>query len=233
MGFGLLFIAFSMLLIPFGIEIDKALGLGFDILPDLLAYLLIFRGLKNLKPYSKGFVQARLLTIPLMGLSAVTLLSQGIALLGTKVAAVAKYRSILAEVGNVVDTVSIPFLFFMLFYLCNGIQELAGEVELPKIVMRAKIASLLSGTFLMGKRKLYYFSAEFLMGKLLIGILPLPNIIHWLVGILTYIVYFTYLYLLFSCYMHIVYADEDPKPMFNPLFNLLDKSNKKDSDSKK
>ena len=219
MGFGLLFIAFSMLLIPFGIEIDKALGLGFDILPDLLAYLLIFRGLKNLKPYSKGFVQARLLTIPLMGLSAVTLLSQGIALLGTKVAAVAKYRSILAEVGNVVDTVSIPFLFFMLFYLCNGIQELAGEVELPKIVMRAKIASLLSGTFL--------------MGKLLIGILPLPNIIHWLVGILTYIVYFTYLYLLFSCYMHIVYADEDPKPMFNPLFNLLDKSNKKDSDSKK
>ena len=208
-----------MLLIPFGIEIDKALGLGFDILPDLLAYLLIFRGLKNLKPYSKGFVQARLLTIPLMGLSAVTLLSQGIALLGTKVAAVAKYRSILAEVGNVVDTVSIPFLFFMLFYLCNGIQELAGEVELPKIVTRAKIASLLSGTFL--------------MGKLLIGILPLPNIIHWLVGILTYIVYFTYLYLLFSCYMHIVYADEDPKPMFNPLFNLLDKSNKKDSDSKK
>ena len=208
-----------MLLIPFGIEIDKPLGLGFDILPDLLAYLLIFRGLKNLKPYSKGFVQARLLTIPLMGLSAVTLLSQGIALLGTKVAAVAKYWSILAEVGNVVDTISIPFIFFMLFYLCNGIQELADEVELPKIVTRAKIASLLSGTFL--------------MGKLLVGILPLPNIVHWFVGILTYIVYFTYLYLLFSCYMHIAYADEDPKPMFNPLFNLLDKSNKKDSDSKK
>lgn len=219
MGFGLLFIAFSMLFVPFGIEIDKSLGLGFDILPDLLAYLLIFRGLKNLKPYSKGFVQARLLTIPLMGLSAVTLLSQGIAFLGTRVSAVAKYWSFLAEVGNVIDTVSIPLLFFMLFYLCNGIQELAGEVELPKIVMRAKIASFLS--------------CSFLMGKLLIGILPLPNIVHWFVGILTYIVYFIYLYLLFSCYMHIVYADEDPKPMFNPLFNLLDKSNKKDSDSKK
>ena len=218
MGFGILFIAFTMLIFPFGFQIDQTLGLGFDIFPDLLGYFLVFRGLKNLKPYSKGFVQARLLTIPLMGLSAVTLIAQGLAFAGMQVSAIAKYWKTLQSVINVVDTVSIPFLFVMLFYLCNGIQELADEVELPKIVRRAKIASLLSSTYL--------------LGKLMIGILPLPNIVHWLVGILTYIVYFVYLYLLFSCYMHIVYADEDPKPMFNPLFNLLDKSNKKDSDSK-
>ncbi len=222
MGFGLLFIAFTMLIVPFGLEIDKALGLGVDIFPDLLAYLLVFRGLKNLKPYSKGFVQARLLTIPLMGISAVTLVAQGIAFVSKftdmKAAALTKLWGTLSTVCNVVDTLTIPFLFFMLFYLCNGIQELADEVELPKIVSRAKIASLLSSTFL--------------LGKLMVGILPLPNIVHWLVSLLTYIVYFVYLYLLFSCYMHIVYADEDPKPMFNPLFNLLDKSNKKDSDSK-
>ena len=218
MGFGLLFIAFTMLIFPFGFQINADLGLGFDIFPDLLAYYLVFRGLKNLKPYSKGFAQARLLTIPLMGLSAVTLCAQGIAFVGTKVSAVAKYWSILAEVGNVVDTVSIPFLFFMLYYLCTGIQELAGEVELPKIVKRAKIAAFLSSTYL--------------IGKLCIGVLPLPAIIHWLVLLLTYVVYFTYLYLLFSCYMHIVYADEEQKKTFNPLFNLLDKSNKNDSDRK-
>ena len=218
MGFGILFIAFTMLFLPFGFQIDAELGLGFDIFPDLLAYYLVFRGLKNLKPYSKGFVQARLLTIPLMGLSVATLAAQGVAFAGTRVSALAKYWETLLSVINVVDTISIPFLFFMLYFLCTGIQELANEVVLPKIVRRAKIASLLSSTYL--------------LGKLMIGILPLPNIVHWLVGILTYIVYFVYLYLLFSCYMHIVYADEDPKPMFNPLFNLLDKSNKKDSDSK-
>lgn len=206
-----------MLIVPFGFQINA--DLGFDIFPDLLAYYLVFRGLKNLKPYSKGFVYARMLTIPLMGLSAVTLIAQGIAVLGTKVTSVAKYWDLLLSAINVVDTVAIPFLFFLLFYLCNGIQELADEVELPKVVRSAKIASLLSCTYL--------------LGKLMIGILPLPNIVHWLVSVLTYIVYFVYLYLLFSCYMRIVYADEDPKPMFNPLFNLLDKSNKKDSDSKK
>lgn len=218
MGFGLLFIAFTMLFVVFGYQIDPANNLGFDILPDLLAYILIYRGLKNLKPYSKGFVYARLLTIPLLGLGAVTFTCQGIALAGKGVAAVAKHWGLLSTIVNTVDTVSIPFLFFFLFYLCMGIRELAGEVELPKVVTRAKIASLLSST---------YF-----LGKLLIGILPLPNIVHWLVGILSFVVYFVFLYLLFSCYMHIVYADEEPKQMSLPLFNLLDKSKKKDSDQK-
>lgn len=218
MGFGLLFIAFSMLFVPFGFQIDPTTNLGFDVLPDLVAFLLIFRGLKNLKPYSKGFVQARYLTIPLMGLGAVTLAAQGIAFAGTKLSSLAKYWSLISSFCNIVEILTIPFLFFLLYYLCTGIQELAGEVELSKIVKRAKGAALLSSTYL--------------IGKLCIGVLPLPAIIHWLVLLLTYIVYFTYLYLLFSCYMHIVYADEEPKNTFNPLFNLLDKSNKKDSDRK-
>lgn len=218
MGFGILFIAFSMLFVPFGFQIDVDTNLGFDILPDLLAYFLIFRGLKNLQPYSKGFVRARQWTFPLMGLSAITLAAQAIAFAGKEVASIAQSLNTISTVVNTVEIVSTPFLIFMLYYLGIGIRELAGEVELPKIVARANIATFLSSTYL--------------LGKLLIGLLPLPNLIHWLVLLLTYIVYFTYLYLLFSCYMHIVYADEEPKTIFNPLFNLLDKSNKKDSDQK-
>lgn len=218
MGFGLLFIAFTMLFVVFGYQIDPATNLGFDILPDLLAYILIYRGLKNLKPYSKGFVYARMLTIPLMGLGAVTFVSQVIAMIGAQVPSVAKYWGVLSTIVDTVDTVSIPFLFFLLVNLCMGIETLAREVELPKVVTRAKIASFLS--------------CAYFIGKLLVGILPLPNIVQWLMGILSFVVYFVYLYLLFSCYMRIVYADEPPKQMFNPLFHLLDKSKKKDSDSK-
>lgn len=214
MGFGLIFVGYTMLL-TWGYRIDPNLALGFDILPDLLGYYLIFRGLRGLKPYSKGFVHARLLMIPLMAAGGVTLLSQALALAGEWAGALVAYRKLLATVISVVDTVSIPLLFFLHVYLCQGIRELAAEVDLPKVVFRSKLAVI--------------FSSVFYLGKLLGGLLPLPYALQWVIALLTYVVYFYTLFLLYSCYMHIVYADETPRQMFNPLFSLLDKK-KRDSD---
>lgn len=214
MGFGLIFVGYTMLL-TWGYKIDASLALGFDILPDLLGYYLIFRGLRGLKPYSKGFVHARLLMIPLMAAGGVTLLSQALALAGEWAGALVAYRKLLATVISVVDTVSIPLLFFLHVYLCQGIRELAAEVDLPKVVFRSKLAVI--------------FSSVFYLGKLLGGLLPLPHAVQWVIALLTYVVYFYTLFLLYSCYMHIVYADETPRQMFNPLFSLLDKK-KRDSD---
>ena len=217
MGFGLLFTGYAMLLV-WGMTIDPSIGLGFDILPDVLAYLLFWKGLQGLRPYSKNFVYAQYLTFPLLAAGGVTFAAQGVALIGKWVPAIAKHWELLLTVINTVDTVSIPLLFFFHAYLCLGIRELADEVELPKIVFRTKVAIVLSSV--------YYF------GNLLVGILPLPGFLHWILALLTFVVYFYYLFLLYSCYMHIVYADEEPKEVFNPLMSLLDKMKKNSSDNK-
>lgn len=217
MGFGLLFTGYTLLLV-WGLTIDANMGLGFDILPDLLGYLLFFKGLQGLRPYSKGFAFARYLTFPLLITGSVTFAAQGVALIGKWVPAVAEHWGVLLTVINTVDTISIPLLFFFHIYLFRGIRELAAEVELPKIVFRSKLATA--------------FAAFFYLGKLIGGLLPLPGILQWVILLLTFVVYFYTLFLLYSCYMHIVYADETPKESSHPLSRMLDKIKDPNSSSK-
>lgn len=214
MGFGLLVIGYATMQV-WGLEIDPDLRIGFDILPDLLGYILFFKGLSGLRPYSKGFVLARFISFPLMILGGVTFAAQTVALLGTWVPEIAAHWSLMQTINAIVETVSTPLLFFFHIYLCQGICELAAEVELNKVVSRSKIAMCLSSV--------YY------LGMLIAGIAPLPGAVMWVITLLHYIVYFYYLYLLYSCYMHIVYADEEPKEVFNPLVSLLEKIKKSDS----
>lgn len=214
MGFGLLVVGYTTMLV-WGLMIDPDIGLGFDILPDLLGYVLFFVGLRGLRPYSKGFALARIITFPMMILGGVALAAQSIALLGMWVPSIQEYWGLLQTVIEIVTTVSTPFLFFFHLYLCKGIGELAAEVELSKLVSRSKIAAFLSSIFY--------------AGQLLAGIIQLPLVMIWYFAIMTYVVYFFYLYLLYSCYMHIVYADEEPKEVFNPLVSLLEKIKKSDS----
>ncbi|MBQ8382604.1 MAG: hypothetical protein IJX47_05285 [Clostridia bacterium] len=217
MGFGLLVIGYATMMV-WGLEIDPDLMIGFDILPDILGYILFFKGLSNLRPYSKGFVLARYITFPLMILGGVTFAAQATALLGTWIPEIAVHWSLLQNIDSIVRTVSVPLLFFFHLYLCQGIRELAAEVELNKVVSLSKIAVCLSSVFY--------------LGQLIAGVAPLPGAVVWVITLLHYIVYFYYLYLLYSCYMHIVYADETPKEVFNPLMRLLDKIKKNDSSSK-
>ena len=217
MGFGLLVVGYATLM-TWGLKIDPDLMIGFDILPDLLGYILFFKGLSSLRPYSKGFVLARFITFPLMILGGVTFAAQAAALLGTWVPEVAAHWSLLQNLDAIVETISTPLLFFFHVYLCQGIGELAAEVELNKVVSRSKIARCLSSVFY--------------VGKLIAGIVSLPGAVIWVITLLHYIVYFYYLYLLYSCYMHIVYADETPKEVFNPLVRVLEKMKKNDSSSK-
>ena len=218
MGFGLLVIGYATMLV-WGLAIDPEIGLGFDILPDLAGYVLFFVGLRGLRPYSKGFVLARYVTLPLMLLGGATLATQGTALLGKWIPALSQHWPLMQNIISVIATVSTPLLFFFHLYLCQGIRELAAEVELHKVVTRSKIAACLSSVFY--------------LGQLLSGIVGLPLLMIWFFAIMTYVVYFYYLFLLYSCYMHIVYADETPKEVFNPLMRLLDKMKKNNDSSAK
>lgn len=217
MGFGLFVVGYATML-TWGLAIDRSIGLGFDILPDLIGYLLFFKGLGSLRPYSKGFVLARYITMPLLVLGGATLAAQTVGLVSTWVPALVEYRELLVKILSIVDTISVPLLFFFHLYLCQGIRDLAAEVELGKIVTRSRIAALLSSVFY--------------LGKLLCGIVSLHGIGLWFIAVLSYVVYFYYLYLLYSCYMHIVYADETPTEASHPLARLLDKIKKNDSNTK-
>lgn len=211
MGFGLLVIGYATMLV-WGLAIDPSIGLGFDILPDIVGYILFFTALGKLRPYSKGFVLARFVTLPLMLLGLASLAAQGTAMLGLWVPSLSTHWNLLQNIISIIGTVSTPFLFFFHLYLCQGIRDLAAEVELPKVVTRAKIAACMSSIFY--------------LGQLLAGVISLPLVMLWFFAVMTYVVYFYYIFLLYSCYMHIVYADETPKEVSNPLARMLDKMKK-------
>lgn len=200
MGFGLLFIGYTMMLIV-GKSINLELGLGIDVLPDLLGYILFLLGLRNLRPYSKNFTFAWWLTIPLIAIGGVIFGSELLALFGL-------WQSSISHLLTYVKFIHYPVLIFFHIYLCLGIKDLASEVGLPKIVRRSYTAMILV---------ILRYLTE----------LVLPSVVHMTVGLIfTLIVYFTYfymLYYLYSCYARIIYADEEPKSMPNPLMDLLEK----------
>ncbi len=215
MGFGLIFIGYA-LLITWGLQIDAATGLGLDILPDFVGYLLIYRGLKGLRPYSKGFVLARLLTLPLMVVGGAILGIQLFALCGRWIPDIRNLYSVLGTAAEWADILSLPLLCFFHIYLCQGIRELAAEVDLPKVIFRAKVVPLLS--------------VVYSVGRLLMGVDLLPAIGMWLLLILQFVLYFYCLVMIYSCYMHIVYADETPEEAVHPLARLLNKFKAPDSE---
>lgn len=205
MGFGLLFLGYTLLL-TIGKQINVELGLGIDVLPDVIGYILFLLGLRNLRPYSKNFTFAWYLTIPLIAIGGVILGSELIALLGF-------WQRPIAILLSYLDYIHYPLLIFFHVYLCLGIKELANEVGLPKIVKRSYTAMILS--------TLCYLIRLLLPAQ----VMPQLAMIALLV---IYLTYFYMLYYLYSCYARIVYADEEPKPLIpNPLMKMLEKKQNK------
>lgn len=205
MGFGLLFIGYTMMLVV-GPSINAELGLGLDAFPDVLGYILFLLGLRNLRPYSKNFVFAWWLTIPLIAIGGVIFGSELIAYFGG-------WHKPIAALLSYVDYIHYPLLVFFHIYLCLGIKELANEVGLPKIVRRSYSAMLLT--------TLYYLFRMVLPASTTSSLLALVALL------LPLITYFYMLYYLFSCYARIIYADEEQKSIPNPLMTLLEKKKTK------
>lgn len=205
MGFGLLFVGY-LLMLTVGMQINTELGLGIDILPDVLGYILFLLGLRKLRPYSKNFTFAWWLTIPLIAIGGVIFGSELIALFGF-------FQRPIAILLSYVNYIHYPLLVFFHLYLCLGIKELANEVGLPKIVKRSYSAMILT-------------TVCYLMQMVLPAQLPPAVAITAL--LIIYFSFFYMLYYLYSCYARIVYADEEPKPLIpNPLMKLIEKSQNK------
>lgn len=207
MGFGLLFIGYTFML-TVGMQINPDLSLiwGLDALPDVIGYILFLFGLRNLRPYSKNFVFAWWLTIPLIAIGAVILGAELISLAGF-------WQTEIDGLLSLILNIHYPVLIIFHIYLCLGIKDLASEVGLPKIVRRSYTAMLL-------------VVLRYLMEMVMPRATAYP-LIAMIYALVPYIVYFYMLYFLYSCYARIIYADEEPKSFPNPLMKLLEKKQSK------
>lgn len=207
MGFGLLFLGYTfMLTVGMQLSSDLPLVWGIDALPDVIGYVLFLFGLRNLRPYSKSFVYARWLTIPLIAIGAVILGAQLLSLAGL-------WQTQIDNLLSLILNVHYPVLIIFHIYLCLGIKDLASEVGLPKIVRRSYTAMLL-------------VVLRYLMEMVMPRTTTYP-LIAMIYVLLPYVVYFYMLYYLYSCYARIVYADEEQKAFPNPLMKLLEKKQNK------
>lgn len=109
MGFGLIFWGI-LFLFSFRIQ-------GFDILPDIIGYILIFNGLKALLDKSDHFVTARKFCLPLIILSIFDIYQKPNHTSGIH------FNPILSLIG----LVSIILLLFLFYYICQGMKEWARE----------------------------------------------------------------------------------------------------------
>lgn len=205
MGFGLLFIGY---LFTFRIATQSS---GFDFLPDIVGYLIMFAGLSKLALYGKGFRYAKLLLIPLIAAGGVTLVFQSLDLAGYSL------NEIFTDISQATDIVTQIFLFAFHVALFVGIRDIARETDLPKVAFRA--VRNLSIT-------VFYYLVVLLSRLPVLGALPqrYVGLFVFLLGILWILMN---LVLIFSCYMRICLEGDEEMPVKPSRFAVVNRMNAK------
>lgn len=93
---------------------------GFDILPDFLGYILIYKGLTTLASQNKYFALASKVTLPLIGLSLVNFYN------------FQYHQELLLSITSTLDAVKIIVFalnMFLVYNLCRGAIIIAEEVD--------------------------------------------------------------------------------------------------------
>jgi len=186
-----------MMFLDIGMSTNAEFGLGIDIFPDIVGYILIYLAMQKLSDYAKGFKYTKHLMFPLFAIGFATLGTQISTLFISSPSALEK----IASLSRVLDITKAPFHFA--FYVCVflGIYSLAKSesVDLPKAVFRARLGIILVSCYYP-----MYFCAKFLITD--------PSILLYLNYIVVLLLYFIILFtiLLFHyCYSHICYEGEE------------------------
>ena len=219
MGFGFLVYGYLML-IDYGVEINADYGIGFDIFPDILGYILFFLALKNLSRHAKGFSRAKSICTLLIFIGAVTLVAQLFSLTGIWL----KYLSIIL---NCTEYVKYPLLLLLHIGIMDGIHSLALDVDLPKLSDKASIGKIIS---------IIYYCTGICMIVYELGFgtptgkaATIYSSIGICFQILFYLMFFYNFCVLFSSYRQICYEGDEnmDEPEKNPLSLLYNKIKEK------
>ena len=205
MGFGLLFIGYLFTL-------DYSLQrVTFDLLPDVIGYLIMFSAMCKLAPYNKGFGYAKLLLLPLVALGGVTA--------AFEVAGVVGYTpgSIIVDVVKTCSALSKFFMFAYTVALTIGIRDIARETDLPNVVFRAIRNMAMSSLYYVA-----YIATDFM---------PIDGAKAQMVNMVVYtfgvLIIFINLILIFSCYMRICLEGDEDMPVKPSRFAIINRMNAK------
>lgn len=205
MGFGLLFIGYMFTL---DYSLQKVV---FDLLPDVLGYLIMFSAMCKLAPYNKGFGYAKVLLLPLIALGGVTA--------AFEVAGVIGYTpgSIIVDIVKTCSMLSKFFMFAYTVALTMGIRDIARETDLPKVVFRAIRNMAMSSLYYVA-----YIAFDFM---------PISGAKAQMVNAIIYsfgvIVILLNLLLIFSCYMRICLEGDEDMPAKPSRFAIINRMNAK------
>lgn len=214
MGFGYLLYGYLML-IDYGIKTSESVGVGFDIFPDLLGYILFFAALKELSRHASGFARAKSACIPLFAVGGVTLVGQLLTLIGVEGSAV-------TMVLNYAQYAKYPLLLFFHIGMLDGIRQLSLDVDLPKLSSKAQSATFFSSFYYIVGICMIFF--EIFVPSPEGKIANIYNTVGMIYQIAFYLVFFYVFYVIFSAYRQICYeGDEDMDSKPGPLTRLFEK----------
>ncbi len=209
MGFGYLIYGFFMML-EVRIPTSYSFALGIDLFPNLAGYLFMLTAARRLNSYAAGFSRCRQVLYPLVALGALEYAAEILSIFLPS-AGLALFSELLTCAGLILQ----PAAFFFLF---SGIVSLSGEVELPKIVSRARFTTVLGGAYYL--LQIFVTVADDLSLGIPAGVL---NPLRWVLLLLWTIFLILAEFTVFGCYMYICYEGEEnvnSKGLMNPIERL-------------
>lgn len=209
MGFGLLFFGFMMML-DTGWTISG--DIGFDIFPDILGYICMYRAMKHLRKSSRDLNIFARITLILSVLG-------GALLIGQTVAAILRftYPAGLESAGffiMICGYIKNPIMLAAVLYLTGGLKEVANSVGLYSLAKKTTVVSVVSSLY-------YLVQSVFTITS--VGNISVPSVVFFASALLFYVQLFMILSLVFSYYRQIGYEGEDTSEKEHPLEKLRKK----------
>jgi hypothetical protein len=162
MGFGSIFWGFIFFF-------DFNIG-NFDILPDIIGYILIFSGLGRLQNLSGRFVTARKVALPLLLLSVFDIYKVNIPLNNLSMNPTTLFFLLVGATTTILN-------ILLVYNICMGIEEKANELSLWELAGKAR-----------SRWQLYLaFQLVFLLSLVFVILIPLLFIPLFIFSIVTYV----------------------------------------------
>ena len=212
MGFGILLLGYL-----FTTDVEVAVNtehqIGFDVLPDLIGFIIMFYALTMLKNSYSAFSASRKAIYPLFVTSSAILVCQAISFFKVAPALISNILSVVIAVQRVLLIVFHVLLF-------KAAKQLANEIDLPELGRKLGRSLVFSSVFYSVHLiliLLFPFASK--MG----AFSPFFNLAYYLSLLLQYFVLFYNIISLYKCYMFIGYEGEDTSTnVKHPIQRLID-----------
>ncbi len=216
MGFGILLFGY-LFLTDVQVAVNTEFAIGFDVLPDIIGFIIMFKALTMLSASYAPFAAPRKVIYPLFATSAVSLVCQLISIFKIAPSVISK----ILEILTYTDCVLLIIFHIALFKVAKDLTKEIDLEDISKVMGRAMILSAVFYSLHLVLMILAPFSQN--MGSFI----PFFNLTYYISLLFQYFVLFYNILAIYKCYMFIGYEGEDTSlDVKHPLQILLDKLKK-------